>query len=126
MRALIENILSEIPQKPLYHYTSQTGLLGIVRHREIWATNIHYLNDTAEFAHAIELVTTEFENRKGVSPKQDMFLAFLTKQLALFKHIDVYVCSFSEQGDLLSQWRGYCPSGNGLISVLSILNCVIQ
>ncbi len=26
---------------------------------------------------------------------------------------DLYVSSFSERPDLLSQWRGYCPGGNG-------------
>lgn len=27
---------------------------------------------------------------------------------------DLYVASFSEKADLLSQWRGYCPAGAGL------------
>jgi hypothetical protein len=26
---------------------------------------------------------------------------------------DFFVCSFSGEGDLLSQWRGYCPNGSG-------------
>jgi hypothetical protein len=30
------------------------------------------------------------------------------------RELDIFVCSFSENGDLLSQWRGYCPpNGNG-------------
>ena len=28
--------------------------------------------------------------------------------------IHIYVTSFSENGDLLSQWRGYCPKGSGV------------
>jgi len=27
--------------------------------------------------------------------------------------LKIFVCSFSEEGDQLSQWRGYCPSGYG-------------
>jgi len=27
---------------------------------------------------------------------------------------DVYISSFSEKPDLISQWRGYCPSGKGV------------
>jgi hypothetical protein len=26
---------------------------------------------------------------------------------------EIYVCSFSSNPDQLSQWRGYCPDGNG-------------
>ena len=29
------------------------------------------------------------------------------------KYYETYICSFSENGDLLSQWRGYCPDGEG-------------
>lgn len=29
----------------LYHYTSQVGLLGILQKKELWATQIQYLND---------------------------------------------------------------------------------
>jgi len=25
-----------------------------------------------------------------------------------------FICSFSQKGDQLSQWRAYCPSGNGI------------
>nr|UVN18021.1 hypothetical protein pPsy0479b_00063 [Pseudomonas syringae] len=38
---------------------------------------------------------------------------------ALHRHLesirvdDLYVSSFSEKPDLLSQWRGYCPAGSG-------------
>jgi hypothetical protein len=29
----------------LYHYTTQTGLLGIIRDRALWASSILHLND---------------------------------------------------------------------------------
>jgi hypothetical protein len=41
-------VLSEVfekePSGPLYHYTTQSGLLGIIWQREIWATHTQYLN----------------------------------------------------------------------------------
>ena len=43
--------------KPLYHYTSQKGLLGIVENNEIWATDIFYLNDTMEYQYAVDLTS---------------------------------------------------------------------
>ncbi|MDK2595220.1 DUF2971 domain-containing protein [Pseudoalteromonas obscura] len=38
----------------------------------------------------------------------------IRKALDEMKHNDVYVSSFSEKPDLLSQWRGYCPPGRGI------------
>ena len=32
----------------LYHYTTAEGLEGIVSSHQLWATNIHYLNDAEE------------------------------------------------------------------------------
>jgi hypothetical protein len=39
----------------LFHYTSYAGLLGILESGEFWATSIHCLNDSREFAHGREL-----------------------------------------------------------------------
>jgi hypothetical protein len=44
-----------IPQR-LYHYTSQSGLLGILSAKTLWATRIQYLNDSTEFAYALGLL----------------------------------------------------------------------
>jgi len=61
---ITENIFgSDKPDRPLYHYTTQEGLLGIVKKREMWATHHQYLNDTQEFLHAKALFCTEIERR---------------------------------------------------------------
>lgn len=50
--------------KPLYHYTSQRGLLGILESKKLWMTNILYLNDSSEFIYTWELVKPELSKRK--------------------------------------------------------------
>jgi hypothetical protein len=40
----------------IYHYTTQRGLLGIIENRELWATNILYMNDSTEFSIVFQLV----------------------------------------------------------------------
>jgi hypothetical protein len=52
--------LEQTPAKPLYHYTTQEGLLGIVKNREIWATHTQYLNDRLEYKHALEISPEDF------------------------------------------------------------------
>ena len=49
----IEKLLSQRPSAILYHYTSPAGLLGIVKSRSLWASGIHYLNDSSEYRHAV-------------------------------------------------------------------------
>lgn len=96
----------------LYHYTSQQGLLGVFASRSIWATNTHYLNDHTEFVHALSFASSVasffFDDDYWHS-----FSLMLHKALQGLRGESVYVASFSEKPDLLSQWRGYCPGGNG-------------
>lgn len=114
--AILNDVLSRKPQKPLYHYTTQTGLLGIIRARQIWMTHTQYLNDRREFLHAVDLVRGEIQRLIGEQngrPRE----ASTTRMEALNKmrgavssspeHINVCVCSFSEDSDSLSQWRAY-------------------
>jgi len=98
------------PPGRIYHYTSQRGLLGIFTGREIWATKIQYMNDVEEFRHAIQLAETTLENRANILGENPAIL-HLRKQLSLVESKDIFVACFSEAGDLLSQWRGYCPNG---------------
>lgn len=99
----------------LFHYTSQTGLLGILSNQEIWATNIHYLNDYKEFRHCLDLVQTilitELNSNMAI---RDEVLEKYNKVCRLSSpNVCMFVTSFSERGDLLSQWRGYCKDSTG-------------
>lgn len=99
---------------PLYHYTTQAGLLGIVRDNAIWATNIHYLNDESEFGHAIELARVHLTDRHTrATPSERHLIDRLLAGLLTIRGISVFVCSFSERGDLLSQWRAYSGGSQG-------------
>lgn len=46
----------ELPPELLYHYRDSHGLLGIINTRTLWATQFQYLNDSAEFIYANELM----------------------------------------------------------------------
>jgi len=106
----------------LYHYTSQDGLLGIIQNRKIWATNLLFLNDSMEFNYAIQILREsieKLEEEKELNQNELHYLESSSKKLVKFntsfyqKYGGVYMCSFSECKDQLSQWRGYCPNGSG-------------
>ena len=114
-----QNILREIfsrqPPEILYHYTTQAGLLGIVKDKEIWASHTQYLNDQREYLHAISLVKDAIEKIKGdyKSSQEKDILSEMETGIEGNESMNVCVCSFSEDRDSLSQWRAYCDSSSG-------------
>lgn len=93
----------------LYHYTTQEGLLGILEKACIWATHYRYLNDTSEGQIVSKLLIEELRKRncdEGVISQGETILSEITSQ-------DVYATSFSEDGNLLSQWRAYSGNSGG-------------
>ncbi|EGS7959812.1 DUF2971 domain-containing protein [Vibrio cholerae] len=98
----------------LYHYTDQAGFLGIIQNKNLWATKIQYLNDNNEFKLALEISREILDKRvaKARSNNEENRIKRLKLNLSNIRNINMCVCSLSEEGDLLSQWRGY-SSGYG-------------
>jgi len=110
------------------HYTSPAGLLGILTREVLWATNIKFLNDAHEFQHGLELIKEILPTSKNATAKSPnpLFIEFVTRvshqldMLDLYRSDSVFTFAFSEKIDLLSQWRGYCPSNNGYCVVFDL------
>jgi hypothetical protein len=100
----------------LYHYTTMSGLLGIVESKKLRATDIHYMNDANEFKHGLailgEIVKVRAQTAAGTTK---LFLETLPTRVAQFSNINLFAASFTEDGDLLSQWRGYSQGGGASI-----------
>ncbi len=102
----------ERPPDYLYHYTTAEGLKGIVENREIWASDIFSLNDSSEVYHGRDLLFDCLNARKSkLDPNLKKQLIASLEELGPRKFVSTYVCSFSKEGDDLSQWRAYCPHG---------------
>jgi hypothetical protein len=114
----VKEILHRTPPPVLYHYTTQQGLLGIINSKEIWATHTQYLNDIREFRHATDLVKQELSLMADATPVEDKVLRDRLWDMKnavsrTLQNINVCVCSFSENGDVLSQWRAYGGPASG-------------
>lgn len=117
---MVESIAQKLYAQPenelLYHYTGYQALLSIAKSNELWATEIHYFNDASELTYAANLFKRALEKIE----QQDKFDASLLSQLRdwlahrLADGHMLFVCCFTEKGNLLSQWRGYTPHGNGV------------
>jgi Protein of unknown function (DUF2971) len=99
----------------LYHYTSGIGLIGVLTSRCIWATSIRFLNDSREYDLAVDLIRKSIQDRlQNVRSRFDEALyRVLEQNIDRRTTADVYVSSFSENPDQLSQWRAYCPPTGG-------------
>jgi hypothetical protein len=128
---ITSRLYAETPQERLYHYTSFTGLLGIVASRALWASDIRYMNDSAELKHTADLIHTEITHRIAAGHRKpdllNQFLDWVTHRITN-GHM-LFASSFRSNGNLLSQWRGYSRLGKGVslgFDPAYILRCAQQ
>lgn len=92
---------------PLYHYSDAGGFLGMLTSKSLWFSHIKYMNDADEWFYALRLFEQVLQEYSGFSNLQSPY-KIVKETFSLHDH---FTFSFSEQKDLLSQWRGYCPNG---------------
>ena len=124
---IAQRLYAEQPSKPLFHYTSVGALQPIIESRSLRVTDNRYFNDASEIANAsarmVNALTTTVYRIREV-PKSEWSQHF-ARYAALSPFLDwlkdrlssaaaVYVGCFTENGNLLSQWRGYCPPMKGI------------
>jgi hypothetical protein len=108
----METSVPDLPQQ-LFHYTSPTALLSVLQKKVVWASMIHYMNDSQELDYALDLA-------REVISEEAMHRSFNVSRFGLcgdfleaIRRIAVFAFSLSERQDLLSQWRAYCPPEGG-------------
>jgi Protein of unknown function (DUF2971) len=113
----------------LWHYTSFSGLKGIVDSRNIFASDIRFLNDSQELIHAKFLLEeiADYEKKQlteaaslneippivGNALRREIQWLFEAGPLHS-NLLQVFVACFSGAKDQLSQWRGYSYGTSGV------------
>lgn len=87
----------------IYHYTTISGLIGIISNKELWASDCRFLNDGAELSYARDIFMEEVK-KLNLPPIEGGGYRLPGDSLDYFQ---MYIACFCEDGDLLSQWRGY-------------------
>lgn len=119
---------NEQPPEILYHYTTQEAFLSITDNRQLWATDMRYLNDWSEIeigaALAEEFVDGFFDRVQeekifdgliaGVGELLKQKREDLARIVYAMEDIEVFVFSLSEEGDQASQWRAYAGTTGGV------------
>jgi len=92
----------------LYHYTTPAGFQGILQSKGIWATDTRFLNDRDEFKTGWDVFRDVLAANEA-RLKQDHQEVY-NQISAIIRGIHImtsHVASFTLNGDMLSQWRGY-------------------
>ncbi|MDM0031236.1 DUF2971 domain-containing protein [Variovorax sp. J22P271] len=116
LSAIVERIYGMRPTTHLFHYATLGNVKNIVEGKQLWASDIRYMSDASELDTAARLIASVSANMLHAGLIQD---AEVLHQFAVwvghrFKNGHaLFAACFSERGNLLSQWRGYCPAGNG-------------
>ncbi len=107
-----------------FHYTSPSGLLGIISNQKIWFSDSDYLNDVSESDYFLSLASNVFSTNKDQKAAQN--LAFRSYMMSLFHSNDCgrgretssreierrYVFSLSLDEDALSLWNYYTKTND--------------
>jgi len=113
---ITRSLFATPPQECLYHYSTLSGLLGIVGSGILRASDIRYMNDSAELRHTLDLLNAHVTRRivSGVDNPAllNEFLEWLSHRIASGPLM--MGASFRANGNLLSQWRGYSVHGKGV------------
>lgn len=98
-----------------YHYTDAAGLLGIITSSRLWATDIRFLNDPSEGRFLPETILKLMAGKaSGTSVREKEVIEGIRVKLNNPRAKgSTFSVSFCEEGDLLSQWRGYGSFGVG-------------
>ncbi|MBS7777713.1 DUF2971 domain-containing protein [Acidovorax sp. CCYZU-2555] len=107
-------LIDEVDSALIYHHTTTEGLIGILENKEIWATNIRFLNDYEELVAGLRELESCMENVKSIYKEKsldDIRIDFYNKLEGVIrdnvKEKDTFISSFTKTRDSLRQWMSY-------------------
>jgi hypothetical protein len=112
LEAELANTTKEAPPI-LYHYTSGSAALNIIKTGALWATHSWYMNDSSELEFGRGVYLDVIERLKNLD-HHERFREFLDSSdivTVLMRYSTAFACCFSAAENQLSQWRAYSALG---------------
>ncbi len=95
----------------IYHYCNVESFKAIIENKTLWLSSVYNLNDYKEIHWIKDKIFKKIKN----SITKDNFLKYKSFEELYSKQLPtVYIASFSQGSDLLSQWRAYANDGYGV------------
>ncbi|MCC9296426.1 DUF2971 domain-containing protein [Clostridium sp. MT-14] len=106
-----------------YYYCSLSTFLNILKSKQIYLSDPLKMNDNLEIKWYLDRLNdeksneNEFEsvfNMMKMRSNIDFTFEELVKCLNSKGQMSIYICCFSKESDILSQWRAYAEGGKGV------------
>jgi hypothetical protein len=105
------------PKGPLYHYTDETALRGILSTQRLWCFSHLHQTDHEEFAYSLgvarEVIKTVRQNGHWVGSRLCEFLDDILEANSFTGIFEFFLFSFSRLRDDRKQWQEYGRQGQG-------------
>lgn len=103
----------------VYHYCSVDTFLKIIQNKSLRLSDIGKANDYTEITYMENMIREEFAKKIETLKLKDEGISLILSLEENFRnmrlnYINLYAICFSEEKDLLSQWRGYANDGSGI------------
>lgn len=108
----------------VYHYCSLEAFKSIIENECLWLCDVEKSNDSAERVYFENIMLEQIDRyAEDLKSKNDddkeralqaLQLVKEAMQNRTIKRYPAHTCSFSYNGDQLSQWRGYADDGYGI------------
>ena len=95
----------------LYHYCPSEAFFSIVENKNIWASDFFQSNDSSE-AVVIKSAAINYMRHHSISNEMEHHVICIID--FCIENSLYFGFSFTNNGDLLSQWRGYSDGGKGV------------
>ena len=95
----------------LYHYCSNDSFCSIINNQKIWLSSLSLSNDTLE-GKLVAKILEHLSKEDGLDAQTTQRILEAAKLLE--EVFDGFGFCLSEDGDLLSQWRGYANDATGV------------
>lgn len=106
-----------------YYYCSLSTFLNILKSKQIYLSDPLKMNDNLEIKWYLDRLNDEKSNENEFESVFDMMkmrsnidftFEELVKCLNSKGQRSIYICCFSKESDILSQWRAYAEDGKGI------------
>jgi hypothetical protein len=105
--------------KRLYHYTTASGVFGILASKSFWISKSSFMNDPGELLYAWNMYIHEIE--KGGDKIRPIFGPMVQWIQGVLEVQDFFILSLTKERDSLSLWQRY-SKGSGYILEIDLEN----
>lgn len=95
----------------MFHYCDVNAFVNIILRKKLWLSATSVLNDYQEIKF-VKHAVIEAIKAKRTKENEEYLLKFYN--IFMMNSPEPYICCFSSEDDLLSQWRSYANDGRGV------------